>query len=241
MTFLDKHEDLMNFLNNDIILRIDLHDIILMPCGLGLGPLGSPVPRYYWPSKEKSASANYGVVHTHNYAIFKSKTINRAPFSAHSYHSFQEEFKGSARASVKGRVRPHSSLVQGRRSKMGEVDINTLTMEQYLALTLRNGASGVLKPEIGGNVNFEIKSQFMRELREDTFSGNKSDDAHEHVERILDIVSLFNIPGITHDAVMLRILPIILTGAAKRWVDRLPQRTINTWDLLKKDFIQRYC
>ncbi|GJT40867.1 hypothetical protein Tco_0940732, partial [Tanacetum coccineum] len=51
----------------------------------------------------------------------------------------------------------------------------------------------------------------MRELRDDTFSGNKNDDAHEHVERVLDIV------------------------------DRLPPGTINSWDLLKKAFIQRYC
>ncbi|GKC23517.1 hypothetical protein Tco_1025667, partial [Tanacetum coccineum] len=64
-------------------------------------------------------------------------------------------------------------------------------------------APGVVKPEIGGNMNFEIKSQFMRELREDTFSGNKNDDAHEHVKRVLDIVSLFNILGVSHDAVML--------------------------------------
>ncbi|GJU65855.1 7-deoxyloganetin glucosyltransferase-like protein [Tanacetum coccineum] len=32
-----------------------------------------------------------------------------------------------------------------------------------------------------------------------------------------------------------------LTGAAKRWVERLSPGTINIWDLLKKDFIQRYC
>ncbi|GKA24081.1 hypothetical protein Tco_0710114 [Tanacetum coccineum] len=57
----------------------------------------------------------------------------------------------------------------------------------------------------------------MRELREDTFSGNKNDDAHDHVERVLDIVRLFNIPGVTHDAVMLRFFPITLTGAAKRY------------------------
>nr|GEV66430.1 reverse transcriptase domain-containing protein [Tanacetum cinerariifolium] len=71
---------------------------------------------------------------------------------------------------------------------MGEVDINTLTMEQYLALTRGNQTLDVVKPEIGGN----------------------------HVERVLDIVSLFNIPGVTHDAVMLRVFPITLTGAAKR-------------------------
>ncbi|GJX93324.1 hypothetical protein Tco_0347910 [Tanacetum coccineum] len=110
-----------------------------------------------------------------------------------------------------------------------------------LALTRGNQAPSMVKPEIEGNVNFEIKSQFMRELREDTFFRNKNDDAHEYVERVLDIVTLFNIPGISHDAVMLRVFPITLTGSAKRWVDRLPPGTINSWDLLKKAFIQRYC
>ncbi|GJZ81459.1 hypothetical protein Tco_0646453 [Tanacetum coccineum] len=89
-------------------------------------------------------------------------------------------------------------------------------MEQYLAFTRRTQAPSVVKPAIGNNVNFKINSKFMRELREDTFSRNKNVDANEHVERVLDIVSLFNIPGVTHDAIMLR-------------------------DLLDKAFIQRYC
>ncbi|GJZ14689.1 hypothetical protein Tco_0550366 [Tanacetum coccineum] len=81
----------------------------------------------------------------------------------------------------------------------------------------------------------------MRELREDTFSGNKNDDAYEHIKRVFDIVSLFNIPGVSSDALMPHVFPITLTGAAKRWVDRLNPRTINTCDLLKKAFIQRCC
>ncbi|GKA72727.1 cysteine-rich receptor-like protein kinase [Tanacetum coccineum] len=40
---------------------------------------------------------------------------------------------------------------------------------------------------------------------------------------------------------MLRVFPITLMGAAKRWVKRLPPEAINTWDLLKQAFIQRYC
>ncbi|GJU40762.1 hypothetical protein Tco_1193719 [Tanacetum coccineum] len=124
---------------------------------------------------------------------------------------------------------------------MAGVDINSLTMEQYLALARGNQAPGVVKPEIGGNVNFEIKSQFMRELREDTFSGNKNEDAHDHVDRILSIVSLFNIPGVSRDAIMLRVFPFTLIGAAKRWVDRLTPGAVNTWDLLKNAFIQSYC
>ncbi|GJY90085.1 hypothetical protein Tco_0505281 [Tanacetum coccineum] len=103
---------------------------------------------------------------------------------------------------------------------MAEGEINNLTMEQYLALNRGNQEPGVVKPEIRGNVNFKIKSQFMRELREDTFSGSKNSNAHEHVERILDIVSWFNILGVINDAVMLRIFPITLLEPLKGgWKD----------------------
>nr|GEU86175.1 hypothetical protein [Tanacetum cinerariifolium] len=55
---------------------------------------------------------------------------------------------------------------------------------------------------------------------EDTFFENENDDAHDHVERVLDIVNLFNIPGVTHDAVMMRFFPLhsleLLKGG---WID----------------------
>ncbi|GJS56386.1 hypothetical protein Tco_0629748 [Tanacetum coccineum] len=111
---------------------------------------------------------------------------------------------------------------------MAGVDITTLTMEQYLALSRENQEPVVVKPEIGGNVNFEIKSQFMRELREDTFFGNKNKEAHDHIDRVLNIVSLFNIPGVSQDVVLLRVFPFTLTGSAKRWVDRLTPGAVNT-------------
>nr|GEW43745.1 hypothetical protein [Tanacetum cinerariifolium] len=60
-------------------------------------------------------------------------------------------------------------------------------MEQYLALSRENLAPSMVKPEIKGNVNFEIKSQFMRELREDAFFGNNNEDVDDHVDRVLNI------------------------------------------------------
>ncbi|GJZ99900.1 hypothetical protein Tco_0672451 [Tanacetum coccineum] len=87
---------------------------------------------------------------------------------------------------------------------MGEGEIDNLTMEQYLALTRGNQAPGV-----------------------DTFSENKNDDAHEHVEQVLDIVTLFNILGVSHDAVMLRVFPITLTGAVKRWTAKQLEKIRN--------------
>ncbi|GJX82261.1 hypothetical protein Tco_0331742, partial [Tanacetum coccineum] len=83
------------------------------------------------------------------------------------------------------------------------VDVDTPTMEQYLALSRENQAPSVVKPEIEGNVNFEIKSQLMPELREVTFSRNKDEDAYDYNDRVLSIVGLINIPGVSKDAFML--------------------------------------
>nr|GEU72892.1 reverse transcriptase domain-containing protein [Tanacetum cinerariifolium] len=74
----------------------------------------------------------------------------------------------------------------------------------------------------------------MRELREDTSSGNQNEDAHDHVDRVLNIVSLFNILGVSHNAVLLLVFPFTLTGSAKRWMNRLTPGAVKTWNLLKK-------
>nr|GFB11976.1 hypothetical protein [Tanacetum cinerariifolium] len=102
-------------------------------------------------------------------------------------------------------------------------------------------APGVVKPKIRDSVILQIKSQFIRELREDTFSKNKNEDACDHIDRVLNIVSLFNIPEVSQYVVLLCVFPFTLTVAAKRLVDRLTQGAVNIWDLLKKAFIQRYC
>ena len=124
---------------------------------------------------------------------------------------------------------------------MGAINIDALTLEEYLAVTRDEQGPGLVRPTIGENVRFEIKDQFMRELRAKLFSGNDDEDAFEHIEHVLYITSLFNIPGVSNDAILLRVFPMTLSGGARRWVDRLPGGTINTWDLLKNKFVQRYC
>ncbi|GKA38187.1 calmodulin-interacting protein 111 isoform X1 [Tanacetum coccineum] len=102
-----------------------------------------------------------------------------------------------------------------------DVDINTLTLEQYLAWVQDDIRPGVVKPKIGNGVEFEINSNFMRELRRKLFKGTDDEDAHEHVRRVLEIADLFHFLNVTHDAVMLRVLPITLKGPALRWINRL--------------------
>ncbi|GKB16246.1 ribonuclease H-like domain-containing protein [Tanacetum coccineum] len=122
-----------------------------------------------------------------------------------------------------------------------ELDISALTMEQYITLIPDDIKPGIVNPKIVDDVEFEINANFMRELRPKLFAGTNDEDIYEHVRTVLEIMDLFHFPGVTHDAIMLRVFPITLKGQALRWKNRLPAGTITTWDILKKEFIWRYC
>nr|GEV91199.1 hypothetical protein [Tanacetum cinerariifolium] len=111
---------------------------------------------------------------------------------------------------------------------MAGVDINTLTMKQYLALSRENHTLSVVKPKIRGNINFEIKSQFMRELREDTFSGNKNEDAHDHFDRVLNILldSHGPIPGMNPTQALMAIQT--MADHSQKWHDGTSSRNISS-------------
>ncbi|GJV05775.1 zf-CCHC domain-containing protein [Tanacetum coccineum] len=100
------------------------------------------------------------------------------------------------------------------------------TMEQYMSKTRADYGSGVARPKIEDKDNFELKGQFLKELRTNTFSGSDHEDANEHIEKVLEIVDLFHIPNITIDQVMLRAFPMSLTGAASRWLRNEPTGAI---------------
>ncbi|GJW51515.1 hypothetical protein Tco_0092866 [Tanacetum coccineum] len=94
----------------------------------------------------------------------------------------------------------------------------TETMEQYMSKTRGDYGSGVTRPKINSDTHFELKWQFLKELRDNTFSGSEHEDANEHIKKILEIIDFFHIPNITQDQIMLRAFPVPLTGAARRWL-----------------------
>ncbi|GJY65568.1 hypothetical protein Tco_0467806 [Tanacetum coccineum] len=51
------------------------------------------------------------------------------------------------------------------------------TMEQYMSKTRANYGSGVVRPKIENTDNFELKGQFLKELRTNTFSGSDHEGA----------------------------------------------------------------
>ncbi|GJZ57571.1 retrovirus-related pol polyprotein from transposon TNT 1-94 [Tanacetum coccineum] len=120
-------------------------------------------------------------------------------------------------------------------------EIMAETMEQYMSKTRGDYGSGVTRPKINQDTHFELKGQFLKELRDNTFSGSELEDANEHIEKVLEIVDLFYIPKVTQDQIMLRAFPVSLTGAASRWLRNQPSGSITTWEVLKTKFLNKYC
>ncbi|GJZ86067.1 hypothetical protein Tco_0657677 [Tanacetum coccineum] len=115
------------------------------------------------------------------------------------------------------------------------------TMEQYMSKTRADYGLGVTRPKIEDKDSFELKGQFLKEQHDNTFSGPDLDDANEHIEKVIKIVDLFYILNITLDQVMLRALPISLTGVASHWQRNKPSSSITTWEDLKTKFLSKYC
>ncbi|GKC10581.1 hypothetical protein Tco_1007363 [Tanacetum coccineum] len=120
-------------------------------------------------------------------------------------------------------------------------EIMTKTIEQYMSKTREEYRSSVARPKINAKAQFELKGQFLKELRDNTFSGSEHEDANEHIKKVLEIIDLFHIPDITQDQIMLRAFPVSLTGAASRWLRNEPSGSITTWEVLKTKFLNKYC
>ncbi|GJV49368.1 hypothetical protein Tco_1439580 [Tanacetum coccineum] len=102
-----------------------------------------------------------------------------------------------------------------------------------------NALRGIARPKIDDKYHFELKGQFLKELRENTFSGSDHEDVNEHIEKVLEIVDIFHVPNITQDQIMLRVFPMSLNGAASRWLRNKPSGLIITWEDLKTKFLSK--
>ncbi|GKC78948.1 hypothetical protein Tco_1129722 [Tanacetum coccineum] len=125
-------------------------------------------------------------------------------------------------------------------SEEEEAEAMAEIIEQYKSKTRTDYGSGVARPKIDNKDQFELKGQFLKELRENTFSCSDNEDANENIEKVLEIVNLFHVLNITKDQLMLRVFPISLTGAASRWLRNEPTGSIKTWKDLKTKFLNKY-
>ncbi|KAI3739925.1 hypothetical protein L2E82_30338 [Cichorium intybus] len=114
------------------------------------------------------------------------------------------------------------------------------TLKAYYNRARDGTGPSLVRPKIPENANFELKGHYLSALKGITFKGTEEEDPVEHIKQVTEITDCFNIPGISSDAIMLRIFPMTLREGAKKWLKRLPPGSITTWNGLKQDFIEEY-
>nr|GEW11437.1 hypothetical protein [Tanacetum cinerariifolium] len=105
---------------------------------------------------------------------------------------------------------------ENRENILQSIDECSFKMVKFIE-TLADGALGLerdrvvldltpeekKRPKIDDKAHFELKAQFLKELRDNTFSGLDNEDANEHIRKVLEIVDLFHIPEVTQDQIIL--------------------------------------
>ncbi|GKC62197.1 hypothetical protein Tco_1089795 [Tanacetum coccineum] len=163
------------------------------------------------------------------------------------FKDLKREFRSSRKLfktlSLEESRSPEFNLFSNLEENPGEEVTKTMvkTMEQYMSKTRADYGSGIARPKIDDKDHFELKGQFLKKLRDNTFSGSDHEDANEHIEKVIQIVDLFHISNITQDQVMLRVFPMSLTRAVSHWLRNKPSGSIKTWEDLKIKFLSKYC
>lgn len=87
-------------------------------------------------------------------------------------------------------------------------DITEMTMEEYKKWLRNENRSGFVPPEIPSTTNFELKGNFITMLKDNPFYRKDQEDAYKNIDKVLDIVNYLNVPNVSCESVLLRMLPI---------------------------------
>ena len=85
---------------------------------------------------------------------------------------------------------------------------------------------------------FELKSGMIHLLP--SFHGLSGEDPNKHLKEFHVVCSSMKPSGTTEEQVKLRAFPFSLKDSAKDWLYYLPSGTINTWNEMKRLFLEKY-
>ncbi|XP_062100375.1 uncharacterized protein LOC133806271 [Humulus lupulus] len=72
------------------------------------------------------------------------------------------------------------------------------------------------------------------------FSGMPTEDPHLHLRLFIEVSDSFKLPGVTEDALRLKLFPYSLRDRARAWLNSLPSDSVSTWQELAERFLMKY-
>ena len=99
---------------------------------------------------------------------------------------------------------------------------------------------GIMRPEIEA-AQFELKPVMFQMLQTvGQFSGMVNEDPYLHVRNFLEVSDSFKLPGVSDDALRLRLFPFSLRDQARSWLNNLEHDSVRSWNELAEKFLRKY-
>nr|GEZ13662.1 reverse transcriptase domain-containing protein [Tanacetum cinerariifolium] len=113
------------------------------------------------------------------------------------------------------------------------------TMAELLRVPTEGYAEAIVVPSILVE-QFEFKHSLINMMTSDQFFGLEKDNPHDHIRWFNKITSTIKYKDATNSAIKLMLFPFSLAGAARRWLEKEPLRSILTWEDLVSKFINEF-
>ncbi|GJW19759.1 reverse transcriptase domain-containing protein [Tanacetum coccineum] len=134
-----------------------------------------------------------------------------------------------------------------RRSKqpfsLEESPVDTMADQRTMAELLRAPTEGyaeaIVVPPILAE-HFELKHSLINMMTSDQFFRLEKDNPHDHIRWFNKITSTIKYKDVPNSAIKLMLFPFSLAGAARRWLEKEPPRSILTWEDLVSKFINEF-
>nr|GEY94875.1 reverse transcriptase domain-containing protein [Tanacetum cinerariifolium] len=110
------------------------------------------------------------------------------------------------------------------------------TMAELLHAPTEGYAEEIVVPPILAK-HFELKHSLINMMTSDQFFGLKKDNPHDHIRWFNKITSTIKYKDVPNSTIKLMLFPFSLAGAARRWLEKEPPRSILTWEDLISKFI----
>nr|GEU63373.1 reverse transcriptase domain-containing protein [Tanacetum cinerariifolium] len=113
------------------------------------------------------------------------------------------------------------------------------TMAQMLRAPTEGCAEAIVVPPILAE-QFQLKHSLINMMTSEQFLGLEKDNPHDHIRWFNKITSTIKYKDVPNSVIKLILFPFSLAGAARRWLEKEPPRSITTWEDLVSKFINEF-
>ncbi|GJS97833.1 reverse transcriptase domain-containing protein [Tanacetum coccineum] len=113
------------------------------------------------------------------------------------------------------------------------------TMAELLRAPTEGYAEAIVVPPILAE-HFELKHSLINMMPSDQFFELEKDNPHDHIRWFNKITSTIKYKDVPNSTIKLMLFPFSLAGAARRWLEKEPPRSILTWEDLVSKFINEF-